>query len=198
MSVFLGQRSSLRALRHWFPSLVRALHKYYIAVRPLKDVRAGITACHLRPLACRLVRYRRLRGLPVLVHEVSSRAGVYDYAGSAFTPTIVLPSAIRTTSAPRLRIFEAQYPARLCPCLRFNRHLAMAPAKLGVRMVRYSFPVPLLHRRLHAGLSRRTRTLRSGDVRIPPFCLSTSITPKVESSGFMIPVEVCRISFPVV
>jgi hypothetical protein len=40
-------------------------------------------------------------------------------------------------------------------------------ATLGVRMVRYSFPVPLFHRRSHAGLSRRTPTLRSG-----PFSLS--------------------------
>jgi hypothetical protein len=38
----------------------------------------------------------------------------------------------------------------------------MTPAKLGVRMVRYSFPVPLFHRRLHAGLSRRTLTFRPG------------------------------------
>jgi hypothetical protein len=35
-------------------------------------------------------------------------------------------------------------------------------AKLGVRMDRYSFPVPLFHRRLHAGLSRRTPVFRSG------------------------------------
>ena len=74
----------------------------------------------------------------------------------------MLPSAIETTSAPRLRIFEAQYPARLCPCLRFNCHLAVTAAKLGVRMVRYSFPVPLFHRRSHAGLSRRTPILRPG------------------------------------
>jgi hypothetical protein len=74
----------------------------------------------------------------------------------------MLPSAIETTSAPRLRIFEAQYPARLCPCLRFNCHLAVTAATLGVRMVRYSFPVPLFHRRSHAGLSRRTPILRPG------------------------------------
>jgi hypothetical protein len=38
------------------------------------------------------------------VHEVSSRAGVYDYAGSIMVSrvatTLVLPSAIGTTSAP--------------------------------------------------------------------------------------------------
>ena len=35
----------------------------------------------------------------------------------------------------------------------------MAPAKLEVRSVRYSFPVGLFHSRLHAGLSRRTDSL---------------------------------------
>ncbi len=33
-------------------------------------------------------------------------------------------------------------------------------------MVRYSFPVPLFHRRLHAGLARRTHILRSGSVSL--------------------------------
>jgi hypothetical protein len=37
-------------------------------------------------------------------------------------------------------LFEAQYPAHQCPCLRFDSHLTMTTAKLGVRMVRYSFP----------------------------------------------------------
>jgi hypothetical protein len=43
-----------------------------------------------------------------------------------------------------------------CPCLRFDGHLAITATKLGVRMVRYSFPVGLFHPLRHAGLSRRT------------------------------------------
>ena len=35
---------------------------------------------------------------------------------------------------PQFVVFEAQYPARRCPCLRFGPHLAMRPARLGVRM----------------------------------------------------------------
>ncbi len=49
------------------------LSTHYAAVRPLEDVRAGRTAI---AFACRpavLVPNRHLRGLPVLVHEVSRR-----------------------------------------------------------------------------------------------------------------------------
>jgi len=53
-------------------------------------------------------------------------------------------------------LFEAQYPGHQCPCLRFDSHLTVTAAKLGVRMVRYSFPIGLFHPLQHAGLSRRT------------------------------------------
>ncbi|HTF61702.1 MAG TPA: hypothetical protein VK638_03215, partial [Edaphobacter sp.] len=62
-------------------------------------------------------------------------SGVYDYAGpnrdSRFRPPPVLPSANAKASASWLHPFEAQYPARLYPCLRFAVHLAMHNAKLG-------------------------------------------------------------------
>jgi hypothetical protein len=35
---------------------------------------------------------------------------------------------------PQFVVFEAPYPARRCPCLRFGSHLTMRPARLGVRM----------------------------------------------------------------
>src|ERR1039457_3932144 len=35
---------------------------------------------------------------------------------------------------PQFEVFEAQYLARRCPCLRFGPHLAMRSARLGVRM----------------------------------------------------------------
>ena len=35
---------------------------------------------------------------------------------------------------PQFVVFEAPYPARRCPCLRFGPHLMMRPARLGVRM----------------------------------------------------------------
>src|SRR3981189_1423611 len=68
LGVLLGQRSSLPALRRWSPTFVRGVHWYYPAVRLLRDVRAGLVAGGLLPPACGCCCYRRLRGLPVLVH----------------------------------------------------------------------------------------------------------------------------------
>src|SRR5438045_7673225 len=70
-----------------------------------------------------------------------------------------LPSRWVHTVGPRIAFFEAQFPARRCLCLRFTRHLAAPSARLEVKMVRYSFLVGLFHPRLHAGLSRRLRSL---------------------------------------
>jgi hypothetical protein len=57
---------------------------------------------------------------------------------------------------PNLPFSKLNHPAHRCLCLRFDCGLTTTPARLEVRMVRYSFPVRLLHSRLHAGLSRRT------------------------------------------
>src|ERR1035441_3490378 len=47
----------------------------------------------------------------------------------------VLPSPSRRQGRrPQFVVFEAQYPARRCPCLRFGSHLTMRPARPGVRM----------------------------------------------------------------
>jgi hypothetical protein len=59
----------------------------------------------------------------------------------------------------RFVLFEARFPARRCLCLHFTRHLAAPSARLEVKMVRYSFLVGLFHPLLHAGLSRRLRSL---------------------------------------
>src|SRR5882724_10795430 len=75
----------------------------------------------------------------------------------AFPP--VLPSRWKHTVGARNALFEARFPARRCLCLRFTRYLAAPGARLEVKMVRYSFLVGLFHPRLHAGLSRRLRSL---------------------------------------
>src|ERR1700675_1830285 len=81
----------------------------------------------LFPPACRVVHFRRLRGLPVLVHGVSRRAwGLRlrrTHGELALAFPAVLPSALSTASASRLFFFEPRYPARLCPCLRFDIRL---------------------------------------------------------------------------
>src|SRR2546421_8734299 len=91
--------------------------------------------CSLRRPTCRVVHFRHLRGLPVLVHGVSRRAWGLRLRRTdrelALTFPIVLPSALSTASASRLFFFEARYPARLCPCLRFDDRLTADTAKLG-------------------------------------------------------------------
>jgi len=65
------------------------------------------------------------------------------------------PSHVTYQVGISIYLYEAQYPAQ-CPCLRFDGYLAVTAAKLGVRMVRYSFPAGLFHPLQHAGLSRRS------------------------------------------
>ena len=79
-SVLLGLPPSLHHLRRRFPFFVRLLHRYYTAVRLLHCVHVRIVALRLRGPAC--LSRQAHGGLPVLVHVVSQRAGVFDYAGS--------------------------------------------------------------------------------------------------------------------
>jgi len=71
----------------------------------------------------------------------------------------VWPSRCEHTVSARIAFFEARFLARRCLCLHFTRSLAAPSARLEVKMVRYSFLVGLSHPRLHAGLSRRLRSL---------------------------------------
>ena len=86
-----------------------------------------------------------------------------DYAGPGGNSRLRfrqcgLPVAEHSVGA-RNSFFEARFLARRCLCLHFTRHLAAPSARLEVKMVRYSFLVGLFHPRLHAGLSRRLRSL---------------------------------------
>src|SRR5688572_9622221 len=73
-SVLLDQRPSLLTLRRRVPAFVRMIHRYCSAVRLLGDVHAGRTAPAFTRQPVAMSRFRHLRGLPVLVHEVSRRA----------------------------------------------------------------------------------------------------------------------------
>src|SRR5215471_19831352 len=81
------------------------------------------------PPACRVLHFRNLRGLPVLVHGISRRAWGLRLRGTgrklAVSLPTLLPSALMTASASRLKLFEALYPARLYLCLRFAVYLAI-------------------------------------------------------------------------
>jgi hypothetical protein len=73
----------------------------------------------------------------------------------ALTAQPMLHSHVTYQVGISIHLFEAQYPAHQCPCLRFDGHLAITAAKLGVRMARYPFPVGLFHPLQRIGLSRR-------------------------------------------
>src|SRR6266498_828840 len=69
--------------------------------------------------------------------------GVSDYAGLARGSRYrswpyCLPLQM-TASAPRLRLFEARYPARLCPCLRFRGGFTAPTVKLGAERIATPF-----------------------------------------------------------
>src|SRR3981081_1811264 len=101
--------------------------------------------------------------LPVLLHVVPGVLGFSAYGrfglSSRFSAKPMWPSHVTYQVGISIYLYEAQYPAHQCPCLRFDSHLAVTAAKLGVRMVRYSFPVGLFHPRQHAGCSENTHTL---------------------------------------
>src|SRR5439155_17112741 len=106
------------------------------------------------------VRRRHLRGLPVLVYEVSRRAWGLRLRrtnkGSRYRHCPCCLPHMLTASASGLYIFTAQSPTPPILCLRFAVHLAMPNAKLGAKVDRYSFFVRLLPPLLHTGLARRT------------------------------------------
>jgi hypothetical protein len=134
--VLLDPRSSLPNLRQRSPVLVRLVHQYYTGVRLLHRVHVRCSAIGLSGPASYYVWHSG--GLPVLVHEVSQRARGLRLRGSrqrlAISPLPVLPSSVAKESAYPIEIFEAQYPAHRCRCLRFTCRLAATRAKLAVRM----------------------------------------------------------------
>ena len=113
-----------------------------------------------------MVRSDSSRGLPVLVHVVSQRARVLRLRRTDCSLAIIANSRDAFLHQDRvgvliLRFSKLNSPAHQSLCLRFNRHLAMPPARLEARMDSLlSFPVGLFHPLQHAGLSRRTPRYR--------------------------------------
>ncbi len=148
-------------LRRPFMVLVREVPWYSHVVRVLGDVLGGRTAWRLRLPVYSLWVFRHLRGLPVLVQEVSRRAWVLRRRGVgeglALAPPAVWPSTeVERRRRPSFGFSEFNSPARRCPYPRFDKRFAAPTAGPGVRMARDAFPVGLLPSRLPAGLSRRT------------------------------------------
>jgi hypothetical protein len=134
--VFDSSPACLPGLRFWLPGPVQ---------------RAGA------PPGCQ-------RGLSVLARAVSRRAdGSWTTPGLRKTRVSVSLSVAFPWGAfgrrPMEYLIEARFLARRCLCLHFTRSLTASGPRLEVKMVRYSFLGGLFHPRLHAGLSRRLRSL---------------------------------------
>ena len=93
------------------------------------------------------------------MHVVSRRARVLRLRRTDCSlASIANLPLIRRESASWFCVFsKLNGPAHRYPCLRFERHLAMPPARLGGQDgVAFSLLVGLFHSLQHAGLSRRT------------------------------------------
>src|SRR6266702_1748205 len=142
MGVLLDQRPSLLTLRRRSLVFVRMIHRYYSAVRLLGNVRAKRTAFAFSRRSDQIL-IRHFRGLPVLVHGISRRAwGLRLRRANQLLAIALLtgwPSTVGTVAASGSQIFEARYPAHLCPCLRFAEHFTASGAKLGVEWIATPF-----------------------------------------------------------
>src|SRR5262252_1934618 len=147
------------------------IHRYCTAVRLLEDVHAGRTAFAFarRPVAN--ARFRRLRGLPVLVQGVSRRAWGLRLRRAAqqlaITLLVVWPSALDNSVGALMAHFRSSIPSPSFPLFTLPWTLRSAQRKTWGRADRYSFLVRLFHPQLHAGSSRRSIHLFSGPAMIP-------------------------------
>src|SRR6266576_2979490 len=162
--VLLGQGPSLRNLRLPLP---RVLFGCFVGTTPLFD--SSLACLHglcfwlpvpIRwagwpPDASEVSRFSRVQFSDVLMALGLRRACVELALAS---PT-VWPSRSEHTVGAQYAFFVARFPARRCLCLCFTRYLTAPSARLEVKMVRYSFLVGLFHPLLHAGLSRRLRSV---------------------------------------
>src|SRR6202166_2330298 len=119
------------------------LSAQYSAVRLLRGVRAGRPAIAFsrRPVA--VIHFKHLRGLPVLVYRVSRRAWGLRLRRAvqrlALSLLAMLPSATNDSVGAPIELFEARYPARPYPCLRFRDGLTAFTAKLGAERIANPF-----------------------------------------------------------
>jgi hypothetical protein len=137
--VLLGPHPFLPRLRRRLLFFVRLVHRYYGAVRLLPSVRVCLVALRLRGPASFPCGPRRSRGLPVLGHVVSQRARVLRLRRTDCSLAISRISRGAFLHQERvgvlvLRFSKLNSPAHRCPCLRFERHLAMPPARLRAKM----------------------------------------------------------------
>src|SRR5258708_25983111 len=113
------------------------------------------------PAVLLLVGSRRLRGLPVLVHEASRRVWGLRLRRTEQELAMSLPPHVAFRQCKSVSVliasFRSSIPSPPVPLFTLRRTPRGGQRKTRGRAVRYSFLVGLFfHSLLHAGLSRRT------------------------------------------
>jgi hypothetical protein len=132
--VLLSQRPSLHRLRQRFPTFVRLLRRYYVAVRLPVTVHVGLIARRfLPPDHCRSYQWSTTGPLGSRAWSFYACVGSLTPQGCsvlALAHATLLPSGSSDTVGLSLMlvVFRAQYPAYIYLCQRFDCGLAAAPA----------------------------------------------------------------------
>src|SRR5271170_2935619 len=111
------------------------------------------------PAVLLLVGSRRLRGLPVLVHEASRRVWGLRLRRTERRLAIGAPARVAFRQCKSVSVliasFRSSIPSPPVPLFTLRHTSRGVQRKTRGRVVRYSFLVGLLHSLLHAGLARR-------------------------------------------
>ena len=117
----------------------------------------GSYGYRLLPPACRMIRGRHLRGLPVLVHEVSRRAWGLRLRRADRAARVIAPGHVAFRQCDSvgalIATFRSSIPSPPIPLFTLHWAPRGAQRKTRGRVDRYSFLVRLLHPLLHAGLA---------------------------------------------
>src|ERR1019366_8083770 len=159
-SVLLDQQPSLLTLRQQCPVFVRMDHRYYAAVCLLNDVHADLVVRAFARRPATWLSRKCLRGLPVLVHEVSRRVCGLRLRRTdpelALSFRFMLPSAhlycfgVRIVSF-RSSIAHPTYPLSTLHCVPHGSSARLEAERIATPFSEGSF---ILY--FHAGSSRRT------------------------------------------
>src|ERR1039458_8967687 len=122
---------------------VRMIHRYYAAVRLLADVHAGRVAEAFSRRPATHFCCRRLRGLPVLVHEVSRRAWGLRLRRTeqelALSLRFMLPSAHYKGVGVRIASFRSSIAHPAYPLSTLRRFPRGSNARLGAERIASPF-----------------------------------------------------------
>ena len=123
--------------------VVRMVHRYYAAVRLLGDVHAGRVAMAFSRRPAAWFGRRCLRGLPVLVHEVSRRVWGLRLRrteqGLALSPLFMLPSAHINRVGVRVVCFRSSIPTPPIPLSTLHCVPRGSSARLGAERIASPF-----------------------------------------------------------